>query len=681
MLVPLSWLKDYINIDLNYRELANTLTMIGFEVEEIKEEEGEIIFSLKVTSNRGDCLSLLGVAKELSAVYKKKIKFPEIKFKEEEIPISSLIKIEIMDKISCPRYSAMLIKNVKISNSPLWLQKRLKNAGLRSINNVVDATNYVMLEIGQPLHAFDYSLIEGRKIIVRKANDGEKIITLDGTERELTSSDLIIADIQKPIAIAGVMGGMNTEVSESTNTILLESAHFDFISIRKTAKRLKLSTEASYRFERFVDPEKTIFALKRVSSLIQDITDAKICKGIIDIYPKKFKEKKIFLLPERCNFILGTNLKNNQIKEILKSLNLEVKEKNKKFEVKIPTSRNDLNIEVDLIEEIARIYGYEKIKETLPAGKTLAGGQIEILEFEDKIKNIMTSFGLDEVITHSLTSEELYKKCNLEFEDFIHIRNYLTIDTSVLRRSIIPHLLEVASYNFAHQIDSILIFEVGKIYKEENGNFLEKKFLSGLLSGNLWERGWNIPKELEKINFFYTKGILEKLFSKLKIFPKSENNNLQIFSPEKGVSFKINGEEIGIFGEIDSSVQKNFEIKEKVYVFEISLEKLFYFWEQEKKYKLIPKYPKVRRDIAIVVDEKIRNLEIEETIKEAGGEILKDISLFDFYKGPQIKPNCKSLAYSLTFQKEGATLVEEEVNSSISKIIENLKVRYNAELR
>lgn len=419
MLLPISWLKEYIDIDIPIKNLADILTMAGFEVEEIKEDEisKDIIFNFKITSNRGDCLSVIGIVRELQALLKKEMNKPIVNFKEEDDDIKKYIEIEIKEPKLCPRYSARIVQDVKVSPSPEWLKKRLLLSGIRPLNNIVDITNYVCLELGQPMHAFDYSLIRGKKIIVRCAKKDEKLVTLDEKERVLSSEDLIIADKEGPIAIAGVIGGKESEIKDSTNMIVLESANFLATHVRRTAKRYGLKTESSYRFERGVDISGTVLALDKAVSLIKETSGGKICKGVVDIYPNTFSETEIKFRPNRCRLVLGIDIKDDDIKNILNSLALKVLEKKEYFKIKIPTYRRDLNLEEDLIEEVARIYGYDNIKPTLPIVKTSVGKQNPILDLEDKLRNILTSFGLYEVITHSLTDDSMNGLFNLKEEN------------------------------------------------------------------------------------------------------------------------------------------------------------------------------------------------------------------------------------------------------------------------
>lgn len=687
MLVPLSWLRDFVDIDISVNDLSDKLTQIGFEVEGINITDDDTVLSIKVTSNRGDCLSIFGIAKEICVILNKKIKLPQFSFKETGEDISNLVSIEIENKDLCPRYSSKIIKNIKVQPSPSFIQKHLISAGIKPKNNIVDITNYVCLEFGQPLHAFDYDTLQDKKIIVRCAKDEEKIITLDGEERTLTPDMLVIADAKRAIAIAGVIGGSNTEITEKTSSVLLESAHFQPESIRKTSKKLGISTEASYRFERWVDPEGTIFALKRATDLILKSCNGIVCKGEVDIYPNIFQKKEILFRPARCYFLLGGNIKEDEIKSIFEKLQFEIKEeKDNCFKVVVPTYRKDISLEVDLIEEIARIFGYNNIETTMPVASLAKGKQTLSLELEDDIRNFFVSCGLTEVITHSLekadAGDEFTFFDNAEQYSKVILKNPYTPDYARMRTSVLPSLLDVIKNNFSQQIDNISIFEMGKIYSRCKDEFKETKVISCALCGSMAKNLWSKKKCPLSFDYFYLKGMIEKFFEKFGINDfKFYNEKLPAFHPNVCAGIKIKDKKIGIIGELSQDILRKWDIQQKVYCVELNMSEILQFINQNVKYKSISRFPCVRRDIAIVVDRDVMFDSILSAINDLDIDILEKVDLFDEYMGYQIPEGKKSLALSFVYRHKDKTLSGDEINIVQEEIIKKLKDEFNIEIR
>jgi len=706
MLVPVNWLKEYVDFDLGTSELADKLTMVGLEVEEVKDVAGEAVLLLKVTSNRGDCLSMIGVAREVAAILGSKLKIEDLKVKESKEETSSLAEVEIASPHLCPRYSARIIKGVKVAPSPLWLQKRLKAAGVRPINNLVDATNYVMWEQGQPLHAFDYELLGMKKIIVRKAKEGERMVTLDGEARELSEDVLVIAEPLRAVAIAGVMGGLNTEVSEKTKVVLLESAHFNPVSVRMSARKLSLSTEASFRFERGVDPQGTVLALNRVAKIIKEIAGGEITKGVIDCYPKTILPKVISFRPQRANKILGTNLSSLEMEEILSRLELKVDKEEKSLKVTVPTFRPDLTEEIDLVEEIARIYGYDQIKTTLPRTEVTPGRQSSLLSLEDKAREVLSSAGLRETITFSLTNPSVFDKILFSEDDprrqAISLKNPLTKDYTILRTTLLPSLLGVVKMNASHKVGQVFIYELGRVYLNYQKDSLpqEVRVLAGAISAEVSPRSTvpipqptvlagTISAETSEGNsggdldsFLCLKGIVGLLFKEMGILNyEMDKTSHPTFSSKRVAKIKINGEEVGILGEVSPQVRENFGIDGSVFIFEVNFDKLSTYANLERHYISLPKYPAVRRDIAILVKEEVSSEQIVNIIKKAGGNLLERVDFFDLYRGEQIPEGFKSLAYTLTYRDKEKTLTDEEVKKCQDKVIEELKVKLSARIR
>lgn len=643
------------------------------------------VLELDLTPNRSDALSMLGVAYEVAAILDREVRLPELKVPETEEPIEGQVQVEIADPDLCPHYAARLIKDVQIAPSPLWLQNRLIAAGVRPINNVVDVTNYVMLEYGQPLHAFDAANVQDGRIIVRRAREGEKVVTLDDQERTLQEGMLLITDPDKIIGIAGVMGGANSEVKEETKAIILESAYFAGSSIRATSKALGLRSEASLRFEKGVDPERVHAALDRAALLLAELAGGKVAKGIVEERVRDIEPKKISLQVNRLNQVLGTNLRVDEVTKILARLGFEYELKGEELLVRVPTRRPDLQIEEDLIEEVARIYGYDLIPTTLPEGSTTPGARTPKQKLRQTIKRFLQGAGLSQVITYSLTSKE-HAELTTPFTHGIKpikLAMPMSEERSHLRTSVIPTLLEVLSYNKNRQQKDVHLFELGHIFLSEEERLTklpeEKEMVAGVLTG-LWQ---NHPWQQVKVpvDFYVAKGIVEGLFQKLGITAvQFEKAVLEGFHPGRTALIKHQGEVIGYLGQIHPEWQKKLDL-DSVYAFELSLEALLKLRPEEISYVPLPKYPSMERDIAILVDEGIEAEHIRTTIKEAGGKLLQSVQLFDVYVGERIEKGKKSLAFSLIYQDPEKTLTDETINQLQEKIIEALASRYQAELR
>lgn len=683
MLVPISWLREYVDIDISVKELSNKLTMAGFEVEEIKEEDEDTVLQIKVTSNRGDCLSILGIAREVCASCGKRVKLSHLNLKETTDIFPQLNTVEIKEPNLCLRYCGKIIKNIKVGPSPPWMQKRLISCGVRPINNIVDVTNYICLDLGQPLHAFDYNTLLGKKIIVRCAEAGEKILTLDDEMRILSSDMLVIADEKRAVAVAGVIGGKETEIADNTKEIFLESAHFKPESARKTSKSLGISTSSSYRFERWVDPSFTMLALNRAADLILNYAGGEVIKGEIDIYPQKFAEKEISFSPERCYFMVGFDIGKEKIKNIFEGLQFRVEEKNDALRVTVPTFRRDILQEEDLIEEVCRIYGYNNIPATLPVSSLSLGKQI-YGESEDRIREFLVCNGFSEVITHSLVKEAEEKFTilfDVQPENIVHLKNPRIPELHSMRVGLLPSLLDVARHNFSQQNHNISIFEMGKIYlKDENP--CEIKTLSFLLSGKGGKNIWTEKKLGLVFDYFYLKGIVEKFLEKLGILNfYLQEEKQECFHPSVCAGVKIGTKKVGIFGEISPHLLKRWDITQKIYAGEFNVSSILKFIPAKLHYNPLSYFPHLSRDIALVIDKDIPYEKVINTIKEVNIDILEKVELFDEYIGPQIPVGKKSLALSFIYRSREGTLSSSEVNSVQEEILKKLKDKYDARIR
>lgn len=634
----------------------------------------DIILDIDITPNRPDCLSVIGIAREIFALTGEPLHLPEITYPEEGPPIEEEVQVEIATPHLCPRYCAALIKGVKVEESPIWLKERLISYGMRPINNIVDITNYVMLEYGQPLHAFDFYTIKGKKIIVRTAKEGETLVTLDGIERTLSPNNLVIADAERAVAIAGVMGGMETEVSPQTKDILLESANFDFISIRRTSAQLKIRTEASIRFEKGLSPEIPPYGIRRAVQLILKLAGGKAYKGIIDIYPGKREKNPIPISVKETKRILGLELRMEEIKEVLTSLGFEIREITpSQIEVLPPYWRSDIKQTADIIEEVARIVGYEKIPITMPRGEIPQKKPNEILNLKERIRDILSGFGLQEVITYSLVSGEKLRKVRSPLG--LKVINPLSKEQEYLRTSLRPGLLSTLALNQRNEA-GLKIFEVGKVYLPREGLPEERDMVGCILSGQRTPISW-LEKE-EVMDFFDIKGLAQALLSALGIEADFLPSKDEFFLPLRQAGIFVKGESIGILGEIHPQILEGFEIKRTAYLLEMDLVKLIPFIPF-RRYQPLPRFPSIIRDIALIVDEGIPSRRIEEIIR--GFPLVVEVFPFDLYIGRPVPEGKKSLAYRITFQSPHRTLTDKEVGEVQEEILNRLKELIGAEVR
>lgn len=650
-------------------------TPIGVDVKELL-GLNSVIVDFEITSNRPDCLSMIGMAREVAATFNRELKIPEVIVKENDEDVNGYIHIDIEAKDLCSRYAARVVKNAVIKQSPEWLKERLMEAGVRSINNIVDITNYVMLEYGQPLHAFDYDKIAEKKIIVRRAKNGEKIRTLDGKDRELNDSMLLIADPSNPLAVAGVMGGLDSEITEDTKNIIFESAVFNGTSIRLTSKALGLRSEASSRFEKGIDPNISSVAVNRAAELVAELGAGEVVGGIADCYENKLKPWTIDISPERINRFLGTDISAQEMVDTLEKLGVKII-KGDVMKAEIPTFRSDLELEVDIAEEIARIYGYDKIKTTLISGETTQGGRNRKQTIEDKAKEMLVGSGLYEVVTYSFVSPRDFDKINIpedsELRNTVNILNPLGQEMSIMRTTLIPSMLEVISRNYSKKTESAEFFELGKIYiplKNPDAKLPEEK--NTLVMGMYGE-----------YDFYDLKGTVELLFETLGIkkyeFAREANN--PSFHPGKTANIVLKKKVIGTIGEIHPDVLERYEIPVNVYICQLDFDEIIKSSELEKRFKSLPKYPAAERDMALLIDDEIMVSQIESIIRDKGGNLVESIKLFDVYKGKQIPDNKKSVAYSIIYRSEDRTLKDEEVNKVHDEIIKAIESKLGGQLR
>jgi phenylalanyl-tRNA synthetase beta chain len=684
MKVSYSWLKEYVDKLPRPEKLADLLTIHSFEVKSIEKIKNDYVFDIDVLPNRAhDCLSHVGIARECAALLKSKIKNQKSKVVEDKkTKTADFIKIEVQDKDACPRYVARVIDSIKISPSPKWLKERLEVIGQKSINNVVDATNYVMFETGQPLHVFDYEKISRpesgqgsgvKPIIVRTAKKGEKITTLDNENLELDENVLVIADSKSPLALAGVKGGKKAEITNKTKIIVLESANFNYQTIRKTFRKTGIKTESSIRFEHEIDPNLAEQSINRVASLIQDIAGGKIAKNIIDVYYKKVFPKTIKINPAKFENVLGIKISKQEIIKRLKSLGLNV---DSSLKVKVPTERLDIKIEEDLIEEVARLVGYNNIHSRTPFGLIGISRVDEILIIVNKIKNIFETLGFVELYNFSFVGEDDLNKFKIKKDNYIELENPLSQDLKYLQKDLLVNLLKKLKENSKSHLGAetgIKIYELGTVYRTEKNKTKEERMISGIIASK--------SEKMKGEKFYELKGAIDMLFNKLGIaecwyddFEATPEWTDDIFW-QKGSSaeIKINGTEIGFLGKVNSEILNSLNIKGVVAAFNLNFELMLKLVREELIYEPPSLYPAAIRDLSVLVDKTDRVTDVLNVIETVGGELVIDVDMFDMYEGESVSEDKKSLAFHIIFQSYEKTLKDEEVDKIFRKIIKELE--------
>ena len=632
----------------------------------------DALIEFEITSNRPDCRSIIGIAREAAVTLGKELKYPEIKVQacDEEMSFEIDIQTDL-----CKRYCGRVVKDVKVGPSPYWMQRKLIEAGMRPISNIVDITNYVMLELGQPLHAFDLDDIKYNKMTVKLASEGEKFTTLDGVERTLTSDMLVIGNQDKTLDLAGIMGGENSEIKDTTTSIFIEGASFAKENIRATSKKLGLRTEASSRFEKGIDINLAEEAVNRACQLIEELGCGTVLNGMLDYYPQKEEVQKVTVNPVRINKLLGVNVPMDQFINILESLEFKCNlVSSEVLELEVPTFRLDITEDADILEEIARIYGYDNIPSASLEGNATAGVKTDKQKFIDNVKSNSIACGLNEILTYSFVSPRGVDKINLPADDekrnFVKIMNPLGEETSVMRTTLIPNMLDVISTNISHKVEEVSAFECGNTFIPQEGLPIEtKKYCVGMYG--------------KEVDFFVLKGVIESVLNNvgLKGYEiEPETTNLT-FHPGRCAKIVYNNIYIGTFGELHPDVIENYNLGQRVYVAEIDIDTVFENLNLTKSYNPLPKYPSTSRDIALIVKDEVFVKQIEDIIKANGEDILESYQLFDVYKGAQIEEGHKSIAYSITYRSKEKTLTDEDVAKVHDKIVSELSEKLNANLR
>jgi len=644
---------------------------------------GDVIFNLEVTPNRPDCLSIIGLAGEVSVLTGSPMNMPDITYPESGAPITNDVTVEILDPDLCPRYCASLITGVKIGDSPEWMKKYLVSYGMRPINNIVDITNFVMLEWGQPLHSFDFAKLMGKGIVVRRARGGEKITSLDGVDRELSRDMLVIADKERPVAVAGIMGGANSEISNETTSILLESASFKPASIHYTGRILGMPSEACVRFERGISAELTLPALKRATKLIIELCGGQAAQGIIDVYPGKVERKPIRITTAETKRLLGIEFTVDEITETLTALGFECQPNAATSSVvaKAPYWRSDINLPVDVIEEVARIRGYDKIPTTLLAQPIPKQNPAPITALKRNIRNMMVGYGFQEVVNYALSGMDVLARLNPQNRkpDPLPVRlaNPMTTEQEYLRPTLRANLLTALANNKAFLDDGLRLFELGKIYLPKEASLPEEQdVFCAIVAGQRNERWWQ--GESGPFDFSDTRGIADGLLNQLGIKARYELAADETLHPLYQASILVQGQQIGLVGELHPAVAGHFELSGNVYLLELNLPVLLPLIGQ-RIYTPVPKFPATIRDIALVVDIKVTHQQIVDIVKAVS--LVTDVKLFDVYVGEQVHAGKKSLAYRITYQSSNRTLTDEEVKKVQQQILKRLTSEVGAVLR
>lgn len=664
-------------------------TAIGIPAKEVLGLD-DVVLEFELTANRGDCFSVWGLVREVAVITGNTPKWPEIKVDENEPEnTSDMVSVKIEAPELCYRFSSRVLKNVKIGPSPEWMQQRLEGAGIRAINNVVDVTNFVMVELGQPMHAYDYDQVAGHTLIARKAVAGENLHTLDDSSRLAKGEELVIADSEKPAGLAGVMGGLESEVTENTTTVILEAAAFNGPSIRRTSRSCGLHSEASGRFERGVDVTETQRALNRAAQLLQEMGACTVTKGIVDVYPEPKQPVSVYFTAEQINNRLGTDIPAEKMVEILESLCFGVTAEGEGYRVSVPSWRNDVTFMEDLSEEIARIYGFDNIHAGKPQGCMVQGRQSERQEFIDMSRLCLSYMGMSEELSFSFTSPDMLDKMNLpadhELRKAIPIMNPLTDEYPLVRTSLIASVLENAVRNISRKNEDLKLFDIAPVFYPKQLPLtelpIESVKIAGLMCGRRYPLGWNNDNNAQ-IDFYDAKGIVEEYLDKITVNRYTvEAGEHYAMHPGKTALFKKGKEVIAAVGELHPKIAENMGITKKCYIFDMDVDVLMKYMSKKITIEQLPKFPGITRDLAMLVDVNVTEAEIERVISKNAGNLFKGVTLFDVYTGKQVEEGKKSIAFTMQFQSNERTLTDKEVDEAFQNILAAVQKEFNAELR
>jgi phenylalanyl-tRNA synthetase beta chain len=679
MKISLDWIRDYIDVDIPLSRLVEVLDNIGLLIESWEERNGDVILDVETYANRPDTLGHLGIARELAAALGLPFKEQRLPLTETNKNVTDLIDVQIWDEDLCPRYCGMVVTNIEIGPSPNWLIKRIEAMGLNPINNVVDVTNYVLFATAQPIHAFDLDIIAGRKIIIRRAKQGEKLLSLETKDVDLTSEMLVIADEEKPVALAGVIGGENTAVSDSTQNVFIESAHFDPVSVRKTSKATGIQTDAAYRFERGSDVSFPPEAARMAASLFSQF-GWKVCQGIVDVYPKPRKTKTVMLRDHRVTSLLGVEIDNQFIQKTLADLGFQLENKQPGiWRVTIPSFRIDIEREADLVEEIARFYGYEKIPIQLPPLRNLEPILDPKKDRIKKLRQLLFHYGFDEVVNFSFMDPEKAEKFSPDLKP-IQIRNPISTKAAFLRTTLLGGMLDNVVWNTNRGADGVHIFEIGNIFSLNAESHDEHLMLSIIMTGSVGDQHWK--EKGEEASFYYLKGTCEALMSQLRYgsFSFQEENHPH-YLDGRSLALHFKGEEVGWLGAVDPMILDAYLLKQQVWAAEINLSLLFEKQSQAFQYSAVTKYPSVSRDISFVGDKNVSFEKIRIALEKLQLPYLEKFTLYDRFAGSSIPQGKVSLSFRFVFRRPDKTLQADEVDVFQQKIIDTLGTRFHFQLR
>jgi phenylalanyl-tRNA synthetase beta chain len=687
MRVLWSWLVEYVRTPepLDPSAWVERFPMLGLGVEAVERTGDDWIFDLETTTNRPDWMGIVGIAREVAAAAGGELVLPSSEVVEEGPPVHEAAAVEIADPRLCHRYVGRVVVDVRVGPSPRWMAERLERCGIRSINNVVDVTNYVMLELGQPLHAFDLDRLAGHRVVVRSARAGERLVTLDGVERVLPEGALVIADAVRPVALGGIMGGADTEIRPETCRVLLESAWFNPVAVRRTARALGLRTEGSARHERGGDPERVQAAARRAAELLRTLCGGRVLRGELDAYPHPSPPRTVRLRPDRLRRVLGAEIPTEVAADLLRRLGFDLRDQGDALLVRVPSHRRDVEREEDLIEEVARLWGYDRIPETMPVGAMGVGHLPEELLLERELRDALLRAGLTEVFTLSLIHPRDLDRIGLPSEHPLRrapkLLNPLTKEHTHLRTTLIPSLLEVLRTNRTRGVADVHVFEIGRVFGSRDGGWEERKVVGIARIGRVLQGRWNLPPEAVETSFYHLKGAVEAVFEALHISDvRLTPEAAPWLHPYRSAAIWLGGERIGWMGELHPEVAERFDLRGRAYVAELELAPLLKR-ARPPQLQPVPRYPAVERDLSVVVPLDVPAGAVEQEIRRVGGPFLEACEVFDVYTGPQVPEGHKSLAFSLRFRSPDRTLAAEEVEGVLQEIRTALRERFGARIR
>lgn len=685
MRVLLSWLKEYVDIPYGIDDLVDRLPMLGIGVDAVERFGDDAVLDLEIPANRGDLMCVVGVARELAAAGRTSIRLPGTTDDPPAGPLEA-VRVDVEEPALCPRFTARLIVDVKVGPSPDWMRRRLEVCGIRSINNIVDVTNYVMLELGQPMHAFDFDLLAGGRIVVRHARPGERLPTLDGVDRALDGQTLVVADERRPVGIGGIIGGANTEISPTTTRVLLEAASWHPPMIRRTSKRLGVRTESSARFERGIDTGAIPAASARAIHLMREVAGGRLLPGAIDAYPAPAPPRSVEVRWPGVARLLGMAVPFDDGQAILRGLGFGLTVRGDTLVAQVPSFRRDVERAEDVAEEVARHHGYEQIPETMPVEATAQASRAPVLEAERAVREILIHCGLTEALTVSLTNPAALDTLRLPaghpWRDSVRLLNPLVEDHTQLRTTLLPGLLQVAGVNASRRVGDVQIFELGRTFHPGRGAVEERRRLGLLLMGRTIRGAWNVPAGVAAATYYHVKGVVESLLEELRIggaaFAATQQPWLH---PGRAAQLALDGAVIGTVGELHPYVAAAYDLPPGVYLADLDVETLLRKADFAPRFVPLPRFPSVRRDIAVVVADRVAAAEVLAVITESGGPQLESAELFDVYTGAPVPAGHKNLAYALSFRAADRTLTADDVEAAVHRITQALTHRLRAKIR